>query len=161
MGAGVVGNVEQIVESRRGLLGTNAQRSGQPEHGGEYRQYIDNMSGPAPDAFAKQGVKSRTYRQRQSLVVMKHRQGQTDHRINTPGMQAPVERGGGHTETGDILCFRGRDTQWRRQGMGNRFQHAVEHQADTDAGCEHHREPAGIGVVGGSVLPTDTNFAQR
>jgi hypothetical protein len=86
----VVRNTEHVLETRIGLLRADAERGGQAEQRREDREDIDDMARPAPDAFAEDRVEGRAYGERQALVVAEQRERQRQHRIDRPGVQAPV-----------------------------------------------------------------------
>jgi hypothetical protein len=65
------------------------------------------------------------------------RDRQTHDRIDRPGMQTPVEHRRCHGRSNTRL-----GTRRRRDEVGERLADAVEHQADTHSGAEHHRDPA-------------------
>ncbi len=73
-----------MIHSGHRLLGTQAKGSHQAEHGGEYRQDVDDMAGPAPHALSQQRVEDGPYAERQALVKGKQRQRERHNGINGP-----------------------------------------------------------------------------
>ena len=57
-----------MLHTRAGLLGAETQGGDEAEHGSEYRENIDHVSRPAPDALTQQRIEDRTHTQRQALV---------------------------------------------------------------------------------------------
>ncbi|MGX1116272.1 hypothetical protein RKD37_001635 [Streptomyces ambofaciens] len=66
---------------------------------------------------------------------------ETDHRVDRPRVERPVEQGGGHGR-GHAVAGVGRVGAGRGRGVvRQRLAHAVEHQADAHARAEHHGDP--------------------
>ena len=133
------------------------------------------MTRPAPDALTQDRVEDRAHGQRQALVEGEDRQRQTNDGIGAPGVQAPVEDGGGHAQRDRAglvtLCAAQRcpvgaqtilahaDAAEGGAVVAQRLRYAIEHQADAHAGGEQHGEPAGIAEVRLGVGTPDTHLA--
>jgi len=165
------GDIEQIVETGGGLLGAEAERRGQPEQGGQHRQRVDDMPGPAPHPVTEQGMKGRAQGQRQAPVEGEKGQREAHHRVDGPGVQTPVENRPGHAHLGrrrhvglDDLAGLGVEGRLHPQRRGehvvHRLQHPEEHQADAHTGGEQHGEPAGIAEIRGGLRAAEANTAE-
>ena len=88
-----------------------------------------------------------------------------------------MEDGRGHAQAHRLFRIADRATQGRpvgahaiganhdtivsRREMRHGLGHPIEHQPDTHASSEQHREPADVGIVRGCIPPADTHLAQR
>jgi hypothetical protein len=167
---------EQEAEAGGGLLGADPQRGGQPEERRHHRQHIDDMARPAPDPLAQDRIKDRAQRQRQPLVIGKERQRQRHHRIDRPGVQAPVEDRRGHRQPAGAQFVARRAVQRRPVGadpvfdhrpaqgggeMAQRLADAIEHQADAHARGKKHGKPARQGEIRRRLGAAQPDRAQR
>ena len=152
---------EEVAEPGGNLLGAEAEGSRQPKEGGEDRQDVNDMPGPAPGALPQEGMEGGAHRQRQPIVEGEDRQRQANNGVDAPGMEAPVEEGAGHAQAAALGEAGRLHAEGRRQRVGHRLQDAIEHQAYADAGGEHHRKPAAQPIVGPRVLAANADAAHR
>ena len=91
------------------------------------------------NALTNNRIERRTQRQRKVMAKTEIGKYRCDNGVDTPGMQAPMEKC-------DLQCFTGRGDiapfgiGWVEKvdhGLGN----PKEHQADTHAGCKKHGKP--------------------
>ena len=136
-----------MVQARRRLLGAQAERGRQPKEGGEHGEDVDDVAGRAPHSIAQDWVERRPETHRQPEVVSGEGEGERDHRVHGPGVQAPVVDGGGDRQAPHGRGVRGVHPERGTQEMIDRLGNAEEHQADADPGREQHGEPRPVGVV--------------
>ena len=154
-------NPEQVVETSRYLIGSQAERGGKTEHGGEDGQRINQVAGPAPDALTEQGIEGRANRERQAPVIAEEGQGEPHHRVNGPTVQTPVKRRRSDAQGASRLGVGGIKTERGIQKVLDRLQHAEEHQPDAGAGGKEHGAPTDKGILGNGCPPAEPHLAER
>ena len=115
------------------------------------------MPGDAVYAVAYQRVERRADRQRQAVPEGEVGQRQPHHRVDGPGVHAPVEQGDAHRLARGFGG--GRVAHRRVAEMHHRLGDAEEHQADAHAGRKQHREPGPVAVVGPAVVGPEPDAA--
>ena len=140
------------VHSGTDLQGTEAEGRCRSEDGREDRQHVDELAEPS---FGPTDADQRDERRAEQLLASQAEgpvgDGQTHDGVDRPGVQTPVEDRGGEGVR-DILRPLARDAV---TVVVQRISGTVEHQADTHAGREHHRDPAGGVELGFLVVLTE------
>ncbi len=148
---------EQVVQTAVDLRHAQAQGSGHTQNRANNGEDVHRMSDGTVDAVADQGIQRRAQGQRQAVPVTEKGQDQRHHCVDGPGVQPPMEER-------DLHRFAGRDgrasfAHGRRYEVHHGLGHAEEHQADTHACREQHREPGEVAVVGFAVVRPELDVA--
>ena len=118
---------------------TKAERAGGAEHRRENCEYVDDSSQPAAgELLADQRDECLAEQLLATDAEGRVRNGQADDGVHGPGMERPVEHGGGHRGHHFVFPVAGHAVTVEGERLGG----AVEHEADAHAGGEHHRYPA-------------------
>ena len=142
------------------LLDAETQRGGDAEDGAEDRDDVDDVTGPAFDLVAEQRFECPPDRQRAAAAVDGVGQSHTEHGIESPGVQTPVDEGLCHAHLGvlDLTAGPAGLRSGRRIGQG--FGHTVEDEADAHAGSEEHGEPGHDAEFGFVVVLAELDLAE-
>src|SRR5215211_2271760 len=133
--------VPHIIQPAVDLQGTQSQRGGRAEQGGEDRQDVYGLARRAFDPVSQKRTKRRADQVRPALAEGEVGEGETHHGIHRPRVQRPVEVGVLHRHLGGLLRTGLRQTVRGSGEVRDGLRNPVEHQPDPHSRAEHHGYP--------------------
>ena len=153
----------ELVETRGHLLHAKPERRRHAEYRAENGEDVGGVPPRPVDPVADQRIERRADGERQLLAIGEIGQRQTNHHIDGPGMQAPVEEGDAHRHLRRLRRLRVDAGALADEGialeMVDRLGDRPEHQADAHARAEQHGEPGEVAELGAVVVVAEAYIA--